>query len=230
MSQAPIIGSVLAVLTGKAAPFVRPGAVSAIAKQPASGRVYAGELGLDGDEQGDPRFHGGPHKALHLYAFEHYARWREDIGARPVLRQPGAFGENISTLGVDESTLCLGDQLAIGAAVLEISQGRQPCWKLNHRLDQRDMAKRLQDSGRTGWYCRVLQSGEIGAGDDIRLQARPHPEWSLARLAEVFYQRGLERELLLEAAKLPLVESWRTLIEKRLESGQLEDWSRRLEG
>ncbi|SUX54834.1 MOSC domain-containing protein [Chromobacterium vaccinii] len=230
MSRETVIGCVLAVLTGKAVPFVRPDALSAIAKQPLAGRASLGALGLAGDEQGDPRYHGGPHKAVHLYAFEHYTRWRDEIGPRPALEQPGGFGENLSTLGMDETTLCLGDQLAIGSAVLEISQGRQPCWKLNHRFDQRDMAKRLQDSGRTGWYCRVLREGDVGAGDDIRLLARPHPEWTLARLADVFYRRGLERELLLEIARLPLVESWRQLIEKRLESGQLEDWSRRLDG
>lgn len=225
-----VIGSVLAVLAGKAVPYARPGALSAIDKQARNGRAAVGTLGLEGDEQGDPRYHGGSHKAIHLYAFEHYARWRDEIGPRQALSRPGGFGENLSTLGVDERTLCLGDRLAIGTAALEISQGRQPCWKLNHRFDQRDMARRLQDTGRTGWYCRVLQPGDIGAGDDIRLLARPYPEWTLARLVEAFYRRGLERELLLEIARLPLVESWRALIEKRLESGQLEDWSRRLDG
>ncbi|OWY39834.1 MOSC domain-containing protein [Xenophilus sp. AP218F] len=230
MSDRRQIGAVGLVLTGKAKPYTRPGSMSGIDKRGVEGKVAVGKLGLAGDEQGDLRHHGGVHKAVHLYAFEHYPLWREEIGDLPVLRQPGAFGENLSTLGVDESNVCLGDQLRIGSALLEVSQGRQPCWKLNDRFGVPNMARRLQDSARTGWYCRVLEEGELASGDAILLEARPHPEWPLARLIEVFYHRCLDRELLREASRLPLVESWQQLIARRLATSEVEDWSLRMEG
>src|SRR5690606_10795759 len=128
-----------ALLTGIAVPYTRPGSRSAIAKTPRSGPVRIGELGLDGDEQGDRRVHGGVDKAVHHYPFEHYARWRAELGPLPVLAAPGAFGENLSSAGLDESNVCLGDRYALGSVVLEVSQGRQPCWKLNDRFGVRDM-------------------------------------------------------------------------------------------
>src|SRR5690606_5500797 len=128
------IGRIQAVLTGRAVAYTRPGSRSAIAKQLRAGRIHVGFDGLDGDEQGDTRFHGGPDKAVHLYAFEHYAQWIDEIGKRPVLGAPGAFGENLSTLGLTEETLCFGDELRVGSALLQISQARQPCWKLNDRF------------------------------------------------------------------------------------------------
>src|SRR5690606_15630671 len=162
-----------------AVPYTRPGSRSAIAKTPRSGPVRIGELGLDGDEQGDRRVHGGVDKAVHHYPFEHYARWRAELGPLPVLAAPGAFGENLSSAGLDESNVCLGDRYALGSVVLEVSQGRQPCWKLNDRFGVRDMARRVQDTGRTGWYYRVLQPGVARAGDTLQLLERPCPDWPL---------------------------------------------------
>src|SRR5690606_21570785 len=109
--------------------------------------VRIGPLGLEGDEQGDPRVHGGVDKAVHHYPFEHYAAWRAELGDLPVLAAPGAFGENLCSTGLDEDSVCLADRYALGDAVLEVSQGRQPCWKLNDRFGVRDMARRVQDSG-----------------------------------------------------------------------------------
>ncbi|MDN5782865.1 MAG: MOSC domain-containing protein, partial [Luteimonas sp.] len=168
-----------ALLVGSAKPYTRPGSRSAIDKQPFAGIVSIGELGFAGDEQGDPRVHGGPDKAIHHYAFDHYRAWRDELGALALLQSPGAFGENISTRGLDEGDVCIGDRFGFGSAVLEVSQGRQPCWKLNDRFDVPDMARRVQSSGRTGWYYRVLQPGSAEAGDLLRLDARPHPEWTL---------------------------------------------------
>ena len=115
-----------ALLRGKALPYSRPGTRSGIHKTPVEGHVLIGELGLEGDEQGDPRVHGGIDKAVHHYAFEHYAAWRSELGNSPILQQPGAFGENISTQGLTEADVCLGDRYQLGTAVLEVSQGRQP--------------------------------------------------------------------------------------------------------
>ena len=221
---------VAALLAGKARPYTRPGSMSAIDKRPLDGDVRIGELGIAGDEQGDTRVHGGVDKAVHHYPFEHYATWRAELGELPALAAPGAFGENISTLGLGEATVCLGDRLALGTAVLEVSQGRQPCWKLNDRFGVKDMARRVQATGRTGWYYRVLQPGQANAGDPLRLLARPHPAWPLARLTRLLADRVLDPSLLGEALKLPLVPSWRKLLERRLASRQVEDWARRIDG
>lgn len=98
---------VAAVLTGRAVPHARPGARSAIAKQPREGTVAIGRLGLEGDEQGDPRHHGGPEKAVHLYALGHYPAWQAELPAAAVLAAPGAFSENLAVTGLDEESVCV---------------------------------------------------------------------------------------------------------------------------
>ncbi|NVJ03616.1 MOSC domain-containing protein, partial [Myxococcus sp. AM009] len=129
----------------------------AIDKRPVRDAVEVGINGIVGDEQGDLRVHGGPDKAIHHYPFDHYAAWQADIGAQPLLAQPGAFGENVSTTGITEADICVGDRLRAGSVMLEVSQLRQPCWKLNDRFNTRDMARRVQHTARTGWYYRVLE-------------------------------------------------------------------------
>lgn len=219
-----------ALLTGKAVPYTRPGSHSGIDKQPRAGLIRITESGLAGDEQGDLRVHGGIDKAVHHYPFEHYAQWHEDIGAHPMLEAPGAFGENISTQGLTEATVCLGDRFELGDVLLEVSQGRQPCWKLNDRFGVPDMARRVQDSGRSGWYYRVLHAGHAQAGDALTLIERPHPSWPLARLAALLYQRVLDPAQLEPALELPLVPSWRKIIERRLQHNAVENWGKRIDG
>lgn len=170
-----------ALLTGRAAPFAR-GEASAIAKSPCAGPVKIGFLGIEGDEQADPRHHGGPDKALHQYPFDHYAGWRDRIGAHPLLAGPGAFGENISTLGLTEENVCIGDRFRLGTALIEVSQGRQPCWKQAERLGVPTMVEQIIKSRRSGWYCRVLEVGAVEAGDGLVLVDRPHAQWSVARV------------------------------------------------
>lgn len=225
------LGSVQAVLCGRAVPYTRPGSRSAIAKTPVCGPVQVGALGLEGDEQGDPRVHGGPDKAVHQYAQEHCAAWRAELGALPVLAAPGAFGENLASTGMTEHSVCLGDQVRVGSVLLQVSQGRQPCWKLNDRFGGlHTLARRVQDSGRTGWYYRVLQPGSLQAGDALVLVARPFPQWTLARIAEVLYHRPLDAAVLQALAALPLTPSWQRLVQGRLARGAVEDWRARLDG
>ncbi len=226
----PAIGQVRAVLTGRAVPYTRPGSFSAIDKRPVQGAVAVLAESLAGDEQGDRRVHGGPDKAVHVYPWAHYATWRAELGALPVLQAPGAFGENLSTDGLDELSVCLGDEWAIGSARFAVSQGRQPCWKLNDRFGVPDMARRLQDSGRTGWYLRVLRPGRVQAGDAVRLTARPHPDWPLERIGALIRQRVCAPAALQDVLALPLPPSWRRLFERRLAEGAAEDWAPRLHG
>lgn len=120
----------------------------------------------------------------------------------------------------------LGDRVRIGSVLLEVAQAASLCWKLNLRFGHKDMARRLQDTGRTGWYWRVLEPGHLQAGDAIHLIARPHPEWTLARVArDLLYHRPLDREALQGLARLPLPPSWQRIVQGRLERGQVEDWT-----
>jgi len=218
------------LLTGRAQPFTRPGSQSAIDKQPRHGQLKLSTLGLSGDEQGDLRIHGGVEKAIHHYPLEHYALWADELGAHPLLAQPGAFGENFSTTGWSEHDVCLGDRIQVGTALLEVSQGRMPCWKLSDRFAVPQLALRVQQSGRTGWYYRVLEEGLVSAGDNLQMVERPFADWSLARLSAVLFDKRVEPALLRECLALPLVPSWRRTLERRLEKGLIEDWAPRLQG
>ena len=219
----------LALHVGKVQPYTRAGSTSAIAKTPVSARLQVTPLGLLGDEQADLRVHGGPDKAVHHYPFDHYEAWREELG-HPLLGAPGAFGENFSTLGWTEETVHFGDIVQASTAVLQVSQGRQPCWKLNDRFGEPRMAGRLQASGRTGWYYRVIEPGAVAAGDTLRILERPYPQWPLSQLVQMLFHRTLDHALLESASELPLPPSWQKLIRHRLERNQVESWSKRLEG
>lgn len=219
----------LTLLTGRAVPYTRPGTLSAIAKSATPDRIHIGINGLGGDEQGDLRVHGGPDKAIHHYALDHYPQWREQL-ASPILEAPGAFGENFSTLGWTERNVHFGDVIQAGSALLEVSQARQPCWKLNDRFNHPRAAALLQSSGRTGWYYRVLREGSVQVGDQLSVVDRPFDHWPLSRLLDLLFHRTLDQGLLVEASKLPLTPSWAKLVQHRLERNETESWAKRLEG
>ncbi|MBS0293343.1 MAG: MOSC domain-containing protein [Proteobacteria bacterium] len=236
MNTTPLqsIAQLRAVLTGRALAYTRPGSRSGIDKHVLNGSVRVGPLGLEGDEQGDPRVHGGPDKAVHCYAWPRYLPWRQELAdhaqAQALLEKPGAFGENFSLDGIDETQVCIGDQWQVGSARFEVSQGRQPCWKLNDRFAVPDMALRVQTSLRAGWYLRVLQPGQVRAGDDVVLRHRPHPDWTIARLLQVIAERDCTPDTLRQILTLPLPPSWHRLFSRRLENTSAEDWSSRLVG
>jgi len=222
--------SLLGVLVGKARPFGREGQQSGIDKAPCSTRVYVNTSGLSGDEQGDRRHHGGVEKAIHHYAFEHYAAWKKGLPqSRQHFDRPGTFGENFSTVGMTEASVCIGDVYLVGSALLEVSQARQPCWKLNVRTGVPGMAARVQETGRTGWYYRVLRTGWVQCGDTLSLLNRPNPDWPLRKLLHCLYVDRLNRAALSEIVALTtLAPSWRRLAQARLEHNVVEDWSQRL--
>lgn len=218
------------VLTGRVVPFGPHGEPSGIDKQCVEASVTVTRTGLSGDAQGDTRHHGGPEKAVHHYPRDHYAAWRADhpeLAWR--LEAPGAFGENISTHGLTENDVCIGDVFRLGTAVVQVSQGRQPCWRLNLRFAEPAMARRVQKSGRTGWYYRVLEEGQVSPGDRLVQIGRPQPDWPLARLLHLLYRDTMNSDALAAIAGLSeLAESWRSLASRRMESRAVEDWDRRL--
>lgn len=170
-----------ALLTGRAKPFAR-GESSAIDKCVSERPVKIGFLGIVGDEQADLRYHGGPNKALHHYPFDHYSAWAARAPDHPLLGAPGAFGENISTRGLTEDQVFIGDRFRFGTALVEVSQGRQPCWKQGVRMEWTTLPTIMVRERRSGWYYRVIEEGIAQAGDVLTLLHRPLPEWSVKRV------------------------------------------------
>ncbi|MGV3743544.1 MAG: MOSC domain-containing protein [Burkholderiaceae bacterium] len=149
---------------------------SAIHKQPVQGPVEVGTLGIVGDEQADRKLHGGPDKAVYAYPVEHYPFWTAQRAQ--ALRQesalpPGSLGENLTIEGLSESEAWIGDRLAIGTALLEVSEPRTPCFKFNVKMRMSHASKLMLQSGYSGFYLRVLQEGSMQAGDTIALLPGP---------------------------------------------------------
>ncbi len=207
-----MIAQVRTVLAGRVRPFRQPGEFSAIAKSALEGRIAIGRLGLAGDEQADRVHHGGVDKAIHHYPFDHYDFWRGQLGDNALLSVAGAFGENISTSGIVESDLCIGDRLRLGTALVEVSQGRQPCWKLDHRFGVAGVSAAVVRTGHCGWYYRVIEAGTLEAGQHLELIDRPQPSWTVEH-AFALLIRGTGRRdtsALRELCKLDaLAESWK---------------------
>lgn len=225
------------VLAGEVKPFGQRQAPSGIDKYAVEGRAEFNQFGLVDDAQGDLKAHGGLEKAIHHYPLDHYSYWKEVLAksggdySGPSLERSGAFGENLSSIGWTEADVCLGDIFQLGSGVVQISQGRQPCWKLNERFGEKTMARSVQKTGRTGWYYRVLDEGAVQAGDELQLIERLAPDWDLERVTNLLYVDVKNFGAFEEMVKLPfLTASWKQLAERRLAKGEVEDWKRRLDG
>lgn len=193
-----------------------------------AGPVWLGPTNLAGDRQADLVHHGGPDKAVCVYSTAHYPYWRENLG-RPL--EFGSFGENFSIHGLGEADVCIGDVWAIGDAVVQVSQPRQPCWKLARRWGVKDLALRVQQTGRTGWYFRVLREGAVAAGNRLTLVGRPEPAWTVARANELMHHQKTDYTRAAELAAVPtLSSSWRTTLQTRAEQHTPSDPSPRLNG
>jgi MOSC domain-containing protein YiiM len=138
-----------------------------IFKQPVTGRVRVGRLGLDGDKQADLTVHGGPQKAVYAYPSEHYEFWKAELNRSSL--PWGMFGENLTTQGLLEDAVHVGDEFRSGSAMLVVTQPRLPCYKLGIKFGAMEMVSRFQASGRSGFYLSVLKEVEVGAGDQIEL-------------------------------------------------------------
>jgi len=190
-----------AVCTGTARPF-NGAETSAIAKRPREGRVQVLGEGLAPDEQADRSVHGGPEMALHLYPLDHHAWWRETIGDHPALDEPGGFGSNLAVTGLAEEMVHIGDRFRLGSALIEVSQPRQPCWKIEHRFGHKGMVAKIIATGRSGWYFRVIEPGEVAAGDSLERIATGAADWSIARVFRALVAGKASQEELAELAEL----------------------------
>ncbi len=186
-----------------------------IFKAPVQGRVMLRELNLDGDGQADLTVHGGVHQAVYVYPVEHYDYWREKLGRNDL--SFGQFGENFTVAGMLEDQIHIGDIFRAGAAMMQVTQPRVPCYKLAIKMQMPRFPKLFMASGRTGFYLRVLQEGEVGAGDAIeRIDIDPEP----MLVQEVFRLAFIDpdnREGLKKAVDLRgLSPGWRSMFEERL--------------
>ena len=166
-----------------------------IFKVPASGRVHLRKLGLDGDFQVDRRYHGGPEQAVYAYSSEHAAHWSAELGESGAL-PPGFFGENFTTAGLTEEDCAVGDVYRVGTASVQVTKPRSPCFKLGLRAGSPGFLKKFLASGRIGFSLRVLQEGEVGAGDSIVRIERPSPALLVSELIRLLYFRPLDPEML----------------------------------
>ncbi len=188
---------------------------TAIFKKPVAGPVQAGWLGLAGDSQADARHHGGRDKAILAYSADHFPAWRQ----HPLLTgmTGGGFGENLTISGLTEEGVCIGDGWRIGDVLVEVTQPRQPCWKLARRWQAPDLVKQVVANGYTGWYLRVLEEGVLQAGQEVTLEHRRHPEWTIAAANAVMYDKRMPQESIRSLIALPeLSEAWKDELSERV--------------
>ncbi len=187
-----------------------------IFKEPIEGRVMVRRLNVDGDRQADLSVHGGPDKAVYGYPAEHYEYWRHEL---PGMKLPwGIFGENLTTDGLLEEALKIGDRFRVGSSVLMVTQPRMPCYKLQVRFDRDDIVKKFLRSGRPGFYFSVLEEGEVSVGDEIELLSRDENNLTVADVTRLYVSEKDNLELLNRALKVKaLPESWRGYFQLQIE-------------
>jgi MOSC domain-containing protein YiiM len=210
----------LSIQTGRPTPVGTPGAsdpmerefTSAIWKAPVAGPARVTRLGLDGDAVANTRVHGGPDQALLMYDGEHYPRWRAEWGVSDL--GAGGFGENLTVAGLSEESVCVGDILEIGAVRLRVTATRQPCATLARRHQRRDLVREVYETGRSGWYLRVLEEGTLEANLPVRLLARPNPDWTVRAALLAYRDRARDPERAAALGRcIGLSERWRSKLQ-----------------
>jgi MOSC domain-containing protein YiiM len=177
-------------------------------KSPVGGGVALERPGLAGDAVADTRNHGGPDKAVLCYAASHYEYWASQY---PQLRMSaGALGENLTIRGADESSVCIGDRYQAGSCEMAVSQPRQPCWKIARRWGIKTLTKQVAQTGRTGWYLRVISEGTLESGQQLQLLDRPNPDWTVERANDVMFGREVDRVAVIDLMNLvELADAWK---------------------
>jgi len=186
-----------------------------IFKAAVAGRVMARHITLDGDRQADLSVHGGADKAVYVYPSEHYTAWAQELGRNDL--QMGQFGENLTVEGMLEERVHIGDTFRVGGALLQVTQPRVPCYKLGLKMGSSRFPKQFLASYRTGYYVRVLEEGDVGAGDSIeRIATDPEGMTIPQAVRLAFFEQddvaALEKVLRIRA----LSEEWRTMFQEQL--------------
>ncbi|MGH7243193.1 MAG: MOSC domain-containing protein [Phycisphaerales bacterium] len=208
---------VASIQVGRVAPLGPDRVPSGFVKNTVEGPVEVRPLGLAGDEQADLTVHGGLEKAVYFYPEEHYAQWLHDVPNHADRLNHGGFGENITSRGLTEQTVAIGDVFVVGTSLMQVTQPRQPCFKLGLRFEDNSLGRLMIRTGRTGWYVRVIQNGSIQQGDSITLTRRPNPDWTIARFNEFIVNRSASRAELEQLAGLEgLASNWREALMESL--------------
>jgi MOSC domain-containing protein YiiM len=209
---------IISIHVGKPKPVLHQGKEleTGIYKSPVASPIRLARLNFEGDGQADLEHHGGPDKAVCVYCEEHYPYWEKEL--RRSLNR-GAFGENVTVQGMTEAEVCIGDIYRLGEAVVQISQPRQPCFKLGMRHDVADLPVKVQTTGFTGYYFRVLEEGTVASGSEVKLLERHPAGITVAYANRIKYhekknREGIERILSVKE----LSDSWRASLISRLAS------------
>ena len=196
---------------------------SAIYKTPVTGSVMLNKYNLEGDKQADLSVHGGLDKAVNVYPIEHYSYWNQR--ARLLFRRRinlpaqhnGSFGENFTVSNLNEKTVCIGDSFEVGAAIVQVTQPRQPCWKLARKFNQAKLPFWVQETGKTGWYFRVIQEGPVKATDNFTLLNRESPSWSVERASHLMHSPTRQKHDVISILECEsLSNSWKKTFEDYL--------------
>ena len=180
--------------------------------------VLVGRNGLAGDVQADRRVHGGPEKAVHQYPVRNYALLTEAFPEVGSLLVPGALGENLSVAGWDEANVCIGDIFRLGEAIIQVSQPRTPCWKIDSRFGVEGMTRYIDRSGLAGWYFRVIEEGITGPEGEFSLIERGVHEVTVERLLATWREHRPAAEILETIASIPaLSANWVKKLRDRAE-------------
>lgn len=214
------------IYCGKVA--MRYGMETAIDKQPVNTSVYLSFDGLAGDECADKLHHGGLERALHQYPAEHYTYWQDKYNVADSWQAAG-MGENMSSIGMTEQTVYLGDRYQWGEAIIEVSQPRSPCFKLNKRWGIENLSVDMQDISRSGWLYRVIQPGMVSVDEPLELIARVDNAMTITAVCETFFGDPLNTEKLLKLkTQNTLSDSWMEKVVERLANNEVENWNFRL--
>lgn len=206
----------------------RYGIETAIDKQAVNTSLYLSFDGLAGDECADKLHHGGLERALHQYPAEHYAYWQEKYNTDNAWQAAG-MGENISSTGMTEQTVYLGDRYQWGEAIIEVSQPRSPCFKLNKRWGIENLSVDMQDVSRSGWLYRVIQPGMVSVDKPLELIVRVDNAMTITEVCETFFGDPLNKEKLLKLKEQDtLSDSWMEKVVYRLANNEVENWNFRL--
>ncbi len=180
-------------------------------------RAKIGKLGIEGDVQVDKRYHGGPDKALHQFAIASYGQIIEQFPALADKAIPGSIGENLSVADMDEYSVCIGDIYRLGKTLVQVSEPRQPCWKINAKYDVEQLTEYIDQQGMAGWYYRVFEAGEVCIGDQMTLLERPNETITIDYFNQIKGQQRPEQEAL---TSLINAEGLAVSLKKRLQARQ----------
>jgi len=192
--------------------------VTGIFKEPVGGPVMLRRLNLEGDGQADPQNHGGEYKAVYAYAIEHYEFWKRELGRDGF--PPGQFGENFTVQGMTEDDIHIGDAFRVGSALIQVTQPRSPCYKLAVKMGLPNFPKQFLASGRVGFYLRVLEEGEVGAGDAVERVLVDPERLTVREMLRLLYAERDDRAAIERALRIQaLSPRRRAAFQERLRKG-----------